>query len=163
MAKQKKDLSIPITKNSCAYVRWARIPEKGSTVSQFSLDIVVDGVTIQTVNSLSLRESISRDTGEPVIHIGSISTEVGAKNKRVYSNTFFPGSNENPDQEDRRRDFVDATIKAITEFLREHAEGEERRRTIMQQENQALQPLRKVGQELAKARSDRNASNTPTN
>jgi hypothetical protein len=156
MTKQKKDLAIPITKNSSAYVRWARVPAQGSTVSQFSIDVVVDGITIMTVNSLSLRESVSRETGEPVIHIGSIHTEVGAKNKKVYSNTFFPGSNEDRDQEERRIDFVDHTIKAITQFLSNQAESEERRKIAMNKENQALSPLRKVGEELARAREREN-------
>lgn len=163
MAKQKKDVSIPITKNSCAYVRWARIPEKGATVGQFSIDIVIDGITIMTINSLSLRESISRNTGESVIHIGSMHQTVGARDKKVYSNTFFPGSNEDPDQEERRADFVDLTIKAVTQFLADQADSEERRKTVMAKENQALLPLREVGQALARARNDRENMTTTKN
>ncbi len=131
-------VEIPITDNSFAEIRWARIPANPTSKikAEFSMDVYVDDILFCTMNSLAIKETYNKKSKRSEVHIHSLHKQVPAGNnetKLIYSNTFFPKEyieegNEaelhtqlNEDQRSRRETFVNNIVSAVAEFLKEQA------------------------------------------
>lgn len=132
---------VPITKNSYAEIRWARLSNNPNSdiKAEFSMDIYVDDQLFSTVNSLAIKNVYNDKLGKDEVHIHSMSKQVPGPNRRpktIYSNTFFPkywiddqaddterdlNSDANEAQRIRREKFVTDVVTAVTAFLKDQA------------------------------------------
>ena len=157
-----RQFEVPITKNSYAEIRWARLSQNPNSAirAEFSMDIYVDGELFTTVNSLAIKNAHNKSTGKEEVHIHSMCKQVPGPNrtqKTIYSNTFFPkywiddhaddaekelNADSNESQRIRREKFVSDVVAAVTAFLKYQANYVRKKPVSVNPKLQALEGIR---------------------
>jgi len=150
MNSEKNPFQVKISDNSFIEIVWAKAHKNSGNqacVAEFSADFYVDGVAICTMNKLSILNTTSRETGESVLHIGSMYSyeRKGDKEQRIFSITFFPGSRKDKDIEQDRANFVNECVEAVTAFIQHQAKQFEEKKMRKPASNPQLDKLKEVG------------------
>lgn len=154
---------VQMTPNSYWKIIWARVEEEKDQeeggrpavrVALFSILWYIDGIAACTVNRLCLLNTIRRADNQPVVQIGSMYQDT--RTQRIFSNTFFTGSNNDPEQEKRREAFVAKLVPAVAAFVqRQKAHMEEHQEQRTRAINPQLKDLRELGSEMRSFMSNR--------
>ena len=154
MSNKKNPFRIDVSDNCYLTVVWAkskRTHSRGAVV-EFSVDMYVDDIKFTTINKLSILNTLSRTTNEPVTQIGSMYCD-NADNRRVYSLTFYPGSKDNRNSEEDRARFAHNCVEAVTAFIDEQNRNMQEQKERKAQPNPQLTKLHEVTNENTTIRS----------
>jgi len=153
MNSEKNPFQVKISNNSFIEIVWAKAHKDTSDracVAEFSADFYVDGVAICTMNKLSILNTTSRETGESVLHIGSMYTYERKQDReqRIFSLTFFPGSRKDKDIEQDRAKFVNECVAAVTAFIEHQGKQFAEKKAKKPNSNPQLDKLKEVGNNI---------------
>jgi len=151
--KNSNPFRIDVSENCYLVVVWAKTKRHHSaSVVEFSADQYIDGVKFATINKLSILNTISRNTNEPVTQIGSMYCDT-PDNRRVFSLTFYPGSKNDENIEDARAKFAQNCVDAVTAFIDEQNRQMQEQKDRKAQPNPQLNKLKQVSDESNSIRS----------
>jgi len=156
MPRKLDSIEVRLADNIFLRIKYAKeIQGESNRTAEFSADLFSESpkgevVRLCTFNKLVLLDTQDRTTRQRVVHIGSISHSYQNRfgERKVYSITFFPGSQNSAEIEKQRSEFAASCVKAVEAFMSKETERLKRDEEERLLPNPALAGIRTAAQNL---------------